>query len=192
MMRHRSFHNLIVAAILPVFLVLAPMTTPVWAEDTAKMDDLFARLAQTEDAAEAGRIQAEIHLEWAKSGSPASNLLLKRGDDAMAMGNYPAAVEHFTALVDHDPDFIEGWNARASAYYATGDIGPAIADLAHVLELDPRNFDAIAGLAGILEETGFEQKALEANRAARAIHPHLARVNDAILRLEKALEGQES
>jgi len=156
------------------------------------MEDLFTRLAQTEDAAEAGRIEAEIRIQWAKSGSPAMNLLLKRGDDAMAMGNYPAAVEHFSALVDHDPDFIEGWNARASAYYATGEIGPALADLAHVLELDPRNFDAIAGLAGLLEETGQEEQALEVYRAAHAIHPHLASVNDGIARLEKSLEGQES
>jgi len=192
MKRHISFHNRILAAILHIFLGLALMAPPVWAQDTAQMEDLFTRLAQTEDAAEAGRIEAEIRIQWAKSGSPAMNLLLKRGDDAMAMGNYPAAVEHFSALVDHDPDFIEGWNARASAYYATGEIGPALADLAHVLELDPRNFDAIAGLAGLLEETGQEEQALEVYRAAHAIHPHLASVNDGIARLEKSLEGQES
>ena len=192
MKRQRSFHNRILAAILPIFLAFAPVAAPVWAQDSAQMDDLYARLAQTEDAAEAGRIEAEIRIQWDKSGSPAMNLLLKRGNDAMAMGNYPAAVEHFTALVDHDPDFIQGWNARASAYYATGDIGPALADLAHVLELDPRNFDAIAGLAGLLEETGQEEQALEVYRAAHAIHPHLAHVNDGIARLEESLEGQES
>ena len=191
MKRQRSLHNRILAAVLPVFLALASVNAPAWAEDPTKLDDLFTRLASTEDAAEAGRIEAEIRIQWALVISPVMNLLLKRGDDAMAVGNFPAAVEHFTALVDHDPDFVEGWNARASAYYASGEIGPALAAIAHVLQVDPRNFDAISGLAHILEETGFEVKALEAFRAAHAIHPFLADVNDSIARLEKSLEGQE-
>ncbi|MFZ1469258.1 MAG: tetratricopeptide repeat protein [Paracoccaceae bacterium] len=186
----RPLHNRILTAILPVFLACALVAGPVWADDSAKLNDLFARLP-TADAAEAGRIEAEIRIIWSKSGSAAMDLLLKRGDQAMALGNIPAAIEHFTALVDHDPGFVEGWNARASAYYATGDIGPALADLNHVLLMDPRNFDAIAGLARILEESGFEEKALQAYRAAQAIHPHLAEVNDAIARLSKSLEGQE-
>ena len=109
----------------------------------------------------------------------------------MALGNFPAAVEHFTALIDHDPDFLEGYSARASAYYASGDVGPALADIAHVLALDPRNFDVIAGLGHILEETDKPEQALAAFRAAHAVHPFLPDVNAAITRLEKTLEGQE-
>ena len=102
--------NRIVAALLPLFLTCAG----AFAEDTAKLDGLFERL-KVADEAEAGRIEREIWIEWSKSGSPAEDLLLQRGTDAMDLGDYPAAIEHFTAIIDHDPDFAEAWNARATA-----------------------------------------------------------------------------
>jgi tetratricopeptide (TPR) repeat protein len=183
-------HNRIVAALLPVFLACAALS-PAGAEDVAKLDDLFSRLAQTADPAEAGRIEAEIWIEWAKSGSPSMDLLYRRGQEAMEMGNTQAAIEHFSAIIDHDPAFTEAWNARATAYYTAGEIGPSVADIAHVLQANPRHFGALAGLAIILEESDRPEKALEVYRAAAAIHPYMAGVNDAIERLEKTLEGQE-
>jgi len=178
--------NRVVAAILPLFLALAPAL----AEDNAKLDGLFQRL-QTAEADEAGRIESEIWIEWAKSGSPSMDLLLQRGNDAMAAGEPLVAIEHFTAIIDHDPAFTEAWNARATAYYSAGEIGPALSDIAHVLATEPRHFGALAGLGLILEETGDDTRALAAYRAAKAIHPHLQAVNEAIDRLERKLEGQD-
>ncbi|MDQ2064981.1 tetratricopeptide repeat protein [Xinfangfangia sp. CPCC 101601] len=157
----------------------------------AKLDDLYRRLAVAPDAGEAGRIEAEIRIEWSKSGSPAMDLLLQRGADALAVGETQAAIEHLTALIDHAPDFTEAYTARASAYYTAGEIGPALADLGQVLQNDPRNFDALVALGMLLEESEKPQKALEAYRAVQAIHPWLTDVNDAIDRLSKGLEGQE-
>lgn len=186
-MRVRSvILNRIVAALLPLFLTCAAAA----AQDSAKLDGLFERL-KTADAAEAGRIETEIQIEWSKSGSPAEDLLLQRGKDAMDLGDYPAAIEHFTAIIDQDPDFAEAWNARASAYYLAGEFGPAVADLARVLTLNPRHFGALSGLAMILEETGRPERALEAYRAAIAINPNLAGAADAIKRLEAEAAGQE-
>ncbi|MCB6178726.1 tetratricopeptide repeat protein [Rhodobacter sp. Har01] len=180
------FLNRVVAALLSLLLVLSP----AWAEDQSKLDDLFRRL-QTADAEEAGRIESEIWIEWSKSGSPTLDLLLQRGSDAMANGEPQVAIEHFTAIIDHDPQFTEAWNARATAYYSAGEIGPSMADIAHVLNANPRHFGALTGLGMILEETGDETRALKAYRAAKAIHPHLEAVNEAIDRLEKKLEGQD-
>lgn len=178
--------NRIVAALVPLFLTCAV----AWAEDTAKLDGLFDRL-KTADEGEASRIEREIQIEWSKSGSPAEDLLLQRGRDAMDLGDYPAAIEHFTAIIDHDPEFAEAWNARATAYYLSGEFGPSIADIAKVLTLNPRHFGALSGLAAILEETGKTDKALEVYKAALAIHPHLQGAAEAVERLEKEAEGQE-
>jgi tetratricopeptide (TPR) repeat protein len=178
--------NRIVAALLLLFLTCAV----AFAEDTAKLDGLFERL-KTADEAEAGRIETEIWIEWSKSGSPAEDLLLQRGKSALDLGDYPAAIEHFTAIIDHDPDFAEAWNARATAYYMAGEFGPSVADIAHVLTLNPRHFGALTGLALILEETDKPQRALEVYRAALAIHPHLQGATEAVERLEKEAEGQE-
>ncbi|MFN6952463.1 MAG: tetratricopeptide repeat protein [Albidovulum sp.] len=178
--------NRIVAAFVPLFLSCAVAL----AQDAAKLDGLFERL-KTAEPGEAGRIEREIQLEWSKSGSPALDLLLQRGQDAMTVGDYPAAIEHFTAVIDHDPGFAEAWNARATAYYMAGEFGPSVADIAQVLKLNPRHFGALSGLALILEETGKPEKALAVYRAVLAIHPHLQGAVEAVARLEKAAEGQE-
>jgi tetratricopeptide (TPR) repeat protein len=178
--------NRIVTALLPLFLTCAA----VQAEDTAKLDGLFDRL-KTAGEGEAGRIETEIWIEWSKSGSPALDLLLQRGRDALDLGDYAAAIEHFTAIIDQDPDFAEAWNARATAYYMAGEFGPSVADIGHVLTLNPRHFGALSGLALILEETDKPDRALEVYRAAMAIHPHMEGAAEAIERLEKQAEGQE-
>lgn len=178
--------NRIVAALLSLFMTC----TIALALDQEKLDGLFTRL-QSAGEEEAGRIETEIWIEWSKSGSPALDLLLQRGRDAMAVGEFNLAVEHFTAIIDQDPDFAEAWNARATAYYNSGDYGPSVADIAHVLSLNPRHFGALTGFAAILEETGKPEEALEVYKAALAIHPHLEGVTDAVSRLETQAEGQE-
>lgn len=181
-----NFLNLVVAALLPFFLTCAV----AFAEDTAKLDDLFARL-QKADTEQAGRIESEIWIEWSKSGSPALDLLLQRGRDAMAAGDNVTAIDHFTAIIDQDPSFAEAWNARATAYFNAGDFGPAVADIGRALTLNPRHFGALSGLGMILEESGKTDRALEVYKAALALHPHLEGVQDAIKRLETEAEGQE-
>jgi tetratricopeptide (TPR) repeat protein len=109
----------------------------------------------------------------------------------MAVGDIRLAIEHFTALIDQDPTFAEGWNARATALFQAGEFGPSIADIAQVLQLNPRHFGALSGLGTILEETGKPERALEVYRAAQAIHPQMAGVNEAVERLEAQATGQE-
>jgi tetratricopeptide (TPR) repeat protein len=178
--------NRAVAALLMV--VLTAMAA--LAEDSAKLDGLFDRL-KTAGAAEAGRIESEIWIEWSKSGSPALDLLLQRGRDALALGDTRLAIEHFTAIIDQDPDFAEGWNARATAFFQAGEFGPSVADIAQVLQRNPRHFGALSGLGMILEESGNPERALEVYRAAQAIHPQMEGVNAAVERLSAASEGQE-
>lgn len=155
---------------------------------TTKLDELFDRL-KTADEQAAGRIEQEIWIEWSKSGSAAMDLLLERGRRAMSEGQLDLAVEHFTALIDHAPDFAEGWNARATALYQMGQIGPSMADIAQTLRLNPRHFGAMSGFAMILEELDRPEQALEVRKAVKAIHPHAAGVSEAIDRLEADLQG---
>ena len=165
------------------------LATPVWS-DEARLDDLFQQL-QTATDEESLQITTSIWLEWSKSGSPAMDLLLKRGRDAMNLGQPGLAIEHLTALIDHAPDFAEGYNARATAYFQTGDLGPSVADIATTLTLNPRHFGALSGLGMIFEQLDQPEKALEVYRAALAINPHLAQVRDAVIRLETSVGGQD-
>lgn len=160
------------------------------AAQTEKVDDLFRQLegAETVDAGQ--RVASAIREEWSKSGSAAIDLLLHRGEMALQAGDPVGAAEHFTAAIDHDPGFAEAWHGRATAYYLTGQIGPAIDDLRQALVLNPRHFGAMEGFAIILEELDRPEQAFEVWKRVAAIYPTNPAATAAIDRLELALGGQ--
>ncbi len=168
-------------------LLALAMAAPVQAAD--RLDDLFTALREA-DAETGAAIEARIWEEWSHSGSPAMDLLLERGREAMAAGEVEVAIEHFTALVDHAPDFAEGYNARATAYFQAGLYGPSLADIRATLALNPRHFGALAGLAAILEELGEKKGALAAYREVEKLFPAREGLREIIDRLSREVEGE--
>lgn len=156
--------------------------------DAAKVDELFDQLAQA-DAANAGVIEQTLFAELSRSGSDAMDLLLERGREALEAGDSQLAIEHFTALIDHAPEFAEGYNARATAYYHFGLLGAAMADIGTTLTFEPRHFGAMSGMALILEELGQPENALKILQSVKTIYPHMAGLDQRIERLELALTG---
>jgi tetratricopeptide (TPR) repeat protein len=174
-------------SIFAAFVALVLFSTPLVAQIKA-LDGLFEELA---DPGFKGweEVEQKIWSEWSHSGSPAMDLLLERGRAAMEIGDWEAAIEHLTALTDHAPDFAEGWNARATAYYQAGQYGPSLSDIRRTLALEPRHFGAISGLAMILEELGQPEAALKAYREVLAIHPNQPNLKEKIERLDKEVGG---
>lgn len=134
-------------------------------------------------------VERRILREWGRTGSPSLDLLMRRGREALQAGEAAAATEHFTAALERAPDFAEGWHARATAHYAAGLIGPALDDLRRALELNPHHFAALGGLGLVLEETGNHRAALEAFRAAAAIHPNQPDIERSVRRLDRIVNG---
>ncbi|HMQ92929.1 MAG TPA: hypothetical protein PKA33_08485 [Amaricoccus sp.] len=154
------------------------------AEQAEKLDALFAELAQP-GRTDWQRIEGEIVRIWSHSGSDAMDLLLERGNAALASEDYDLALELFSALTDHAPDFAEGWNARATTFYLLDEYALSIADVERVLALEPRHFGALAGLAFMFEQMGETELALRALRAVQALNPNRENLNETILRLER-------
>ena len=171
------------------FLLTFALSAPLTAQET-DLDALFQELIEAdEDTHE--RIADRITRRFEQSGSPAMDLLLRRGNDAAEEGEFNVAIEHFTALVDHAPDFAEGYHSRASAYFMAGLIGPAIDDLRQTLVLNPRHFDAMFGVGIILEELGREDDAILAYQAIQEIYPLDPEAAEALSRLETQTTGQQ-
>lgn len=174
------------AAVTAVALSLA---LPLHADEAqSDLDALFEALKNA-DAATSDEIEGRIWAEWSRSGSAALDLLLERGREALQEGEVDVAIEHFTALIDHAPDFAEAYNARATAYFQAGLYGPALEDIRQTIARNPRHFGAMAGLAMILDEIGETEGALEAWRAVEALNPARDGVRDAIERLEREVGG---
>lgn len=175
-----AMHTQILKPIVTALLVTALFFSPVHAED--REAELLAELRDAPES-EAKRLERELDLIWGNSGSPAMNLLLKRGRDALEDEDNASAIEHLSALTDHAPDFAEGWHLRATAFYRAGFYGPAFDDLERALALNPNNFNAIFGLAVMLQEFGNLQRAAEAYDRVLALHPHHERAKEAKARL---------
>ena len=174
------------AALLPAGVAHAQAANPVQAEE---IDELHARLADP-DEADWRAVERSLVRAWARSGSASMDLLLLRGRAAMTRGDHVRAVEHLTALTEMAPEFAEGWNARATAFYAQEEFGLSMDDIRRTLALNPRHFGALAGLGRILEQLGEDQAALRAYREALRINPHLAPIRDAAEALEAKVGGQ--
>ena len=169
------------------FVISLAAALPIQA-DEAELEALFEGL-RGEDPVAAAQIESRIYDLWSQSGSPSMDLLLDRGRTALAEGDAKLAVEHFSALIDHAPTFAEGYNARATAFFQTQQYGLSLADIRQTLTLNPRHFGAMSGLALILEEIGRPEDALAAWREVEALHPHREGLKDALLRLEREVEG---
>ncbi len=183
MIRFMSYLKCAVTAFLASLVIL----TPGYADD-AELEALFEGL-RGEDATAAAQIESRIYDIWSQSGSPSMDLLLERGRKALHEGDTVLAVEHFTALIDHAPEFAEGYNARATAFFQAGKFGLSLADIQRTLAMNPRHFGALSGLALILEEVGKPEDALAAWREVEKLHPHREGLTEAIQRLERMVEG---
>jgi len=137
---------------------------------------------RTAPAEEAARIEREVQTVWSRSGSATIDLLMKRGRDAMRAGDTKLAIEHYTALTDHAPEFAEGYHARAQAYFRAELYGPAVDDLESTLFFNPQQYNAIFGLGAILQEVGNLRAAAELYRRVLEINPHHENA-------QKALDG---
>ncbi len=115
--------------------------------------------------------EAAILKLWLESGSDTVDLLMERTLKAMDEKNYSLALDFLDRIVTLEPDYVEGWNKRATVFYLTDDYGKSVSDIERVLSIEPRHFGALAGLGTILRELGDDKRALEAYRQALALDP---------------------
>lgn len=158
------------------------------AQEPDDLSQLLAELAAP-DTENWQSVEERIVDLWSRSGSRSMDLLLERGQDALEAEDYTAALEHFTALTDHAPDFAEGWNMRATTFYLMDRFELSVADISRTLALNPDHFGALYGLGVIMEQLDDEAAALRAYRAAQALHPHRENTAEAVKRLSEAVDG---
>lgn len=154
------------------------------------LDALFADLKREPDPEAAQDIVAEIWTEWNDSGSATINLLMQWAEQAMAERRFATALDFLDQVTVLRPDFPEGWNRRATLHFMMNDYGKAMSDIEQVLELEPRHFGALSGLAAIMLDAGNEEMALEALRRALEVYPADQTIQRQFIELEDELAGE--
>jgi tetratricopeptide (TPR) repeat protein len=163
-----------------------PEKTP--AEERA---ELYTRLAAAKDADEtSGIITRLLHL-YSESGSDTADLLLRRARQAIGVQNYSDALKILDATIALDPDWAEGWNARATTRYLDDDYKGSMADIAQTLKRDPKHIGALMGMGMILEAREKREDALKIYERVLEIAPHWRNAQEAADKLKAALAGSE-
>lgn len=154
------------------------------------LDKLFDELAVSPDEAHSARFEAEILKRLHASGSATTDLLLSWAIEAMNKKRYTDALDILDQVILLDPDFVEGWNKRATVHFLMKEYGKSIADIQHTLALEPRHFGALSGFGMILRDIGKDHLAADAFRKALAIHPKLKNAREALESLEAKIDGE--
>jgi Flp pilus assembly protein TadD len=149
------------------------------------MQDAPALLGALHDADPRVRGLAESALwaVWSRSGDAAIDHILETGIAQMREGQVQASVDTFSDVIRRRPDFAEGWNKRATAYYLLGEWRRSAADCDEVLRRNPQHFGALSGYGMIWLQLDEPTRALERFQEALAVNPNLesvARTIDAL------------
>jgi tetratricopeptide (TPR) repeat protein len=127
---------------------------------------------------------------WSRSGDATIDHILEIGVAQMREGQIEASVETFSDIIRRRPDFAEGWNKRATAYYLLGDWRRSAADCDEVLRRNPQHFGALSGYGMIWLQLDQPTRALARFEEALAVNPNLDSVQETIDALRALLLKQ--
>ncbi len=162
----------------------------VGADRTRGLDFLFGALKAAPDQASAKHVEGRIWALWTQTSSDTTMLLMTRAKTAIEKKQTDVALQLLDKVVRLKPDYVEGWNRRATLYYLQNNYAKSLADIREVLMREPRHFGALAGLGMIMQEVGDEKRALDAFRKALEINPHLEKLPDMVKTLTEKVEGR--
>lgn len=189
----KRFRNPVLAALLAGGACLSGMAAglsaamPAWADQTdPRLNPLFERLRATESPEPARLVELMIWRFWTESGSAEIDDLMSAGAAAMEQGDFAQARDLLDQVIAARPTFAEAWNRRATMFYLAGDYPASLADIEHVLELEPRHFGALSGLGLVNLALGREEAALDAFGRVLALYP----ANEAARSNRDAIERQ--
>ena len=168
-MKIKSFLNckILILSLIIVF----PLSNKALSSD---LDNLFDQLKYAKSFSLAKVYEDKIWKFWLSDGSSENNNIeMMRGVDLMQKGKLDDALKLFLKLSESDPNWAEPINKIATIRYLQGDLYGSIRDIQLTLELEPRHFGAIAGLAQINLALGRYTDALKNLDFAIDIHPYI-------------------
>lgn len=167
-----------------------PPAKPAVATPESRLDTLFGELKRERNERAAERIAARIFEEWNRSGSASVDLMMQWSQKAMQAEKFDVALDFLDQVVTLSPTYAEGWNRRATVHFMMRSFGKSMADIDRTLQLEPRHFGALAGLAQIMKERGSKELALNAYQRVLDIYPMMRSAQNEVATLSEELAGE--
>ena len=115
----------------------------------SRLIELFDKLFLSTNNMEASKLLFNIWDIWSIADNQETQIIFDEANQFMDVGELDNAIELFTKVVKQSPEFAEGWNKRATVYFLKGELNKSISDIEKTLNLEPRHFGALDGLAEI-------------------------------------------
>ncbi len=157
--------------------------------DTQVVSPLVEALRHDDSAMRSNAEQA-LWAIWFRSGDESIDEMLREGAKYIKKEQYAEAIDKLTEVIRVAPEFAEGYNQRAIAYFMLEEWEQSIDDCKKVVILNPVHFGAFAGMGQCYLRLGNLREALEAFQKALEIHPGLYGVAHTILQIQDALREQ--
>ncbi|MDP3524636.1 MAG: hypothetical protein Q8S27_08660, partial [Hoeflea sp.] len=119
-------------------------------------------------------------------------LMMQWADKAVTDNKNGLALDLLDQVVVLEPDYVEGWNRRATLHFMMGNHGKSMVDINRVLTLEPRHFGAIAGMAAILSASGNDELELRAWEQMLEIYPASRQAQKKVGELADKLAGSRT
>ena len=156
-----------------------------------RLVDFFSQLKREPEPGPAKRIANSIWVEWSQSGSATADQLMAWANEAIRDKRHYTALDLLDQVTVLMPDYAEGWNRRATLHYMMNNHSKSMADINRVLELEPRHFGALMGMASILTLAGRDEAALAAYLKVLEVYPAMREAQDKVGELSDELAGDE-
>lgn len=151
--------------------------------------ELLNQLRLAKDVATAHDLEERIWAAWMTSGNEEVDGLVRQSVELMQTGQFDDALATLDTVVRKLPGYAEGWNKRATLLYEMKEYDRSMADIAKVLELEPRHFGALSGIGLINIAKGDRKGAIEAYRKVLEVDPQNAGAQISLDLLTKASTG---
>ena len=132
-----------------------------------------------------------LWLLWSRSGDAGIDSLMAKGSEEMQTGRLEEAIQTFSQVIKAKPDFAEGWNKRATAYYLAAEYQRSLADCDEVLRRNPGHFGALSGAGQIHFALENYELALVWFRRALEVNPNMIGVEFNIHRAQERLQEKK-
>ena len=155
-----------------------------------KLNQLFDQLKMSNNVSKALEIEMKIWNIW--STHPTQEQLthsLAKGSNLMSKGKLVSAYKIFSAIIESEPDWAEGWNKRATVLYLMGRYQDSLNDIDEVLKRESRHFGALSGQGLVQTKLENYEKAIKSYQAVQKIYPSIKAAKIMIPQLEELIKG---
>jgi tetratricopeptide (TPR) repeat protein len=150
-------------------------------DDQLRAASLLARLgaerlllaslsAESATAREYGRRGLEYL--WFNAAGEEAYEMTQSAYQASEKKDHPTALSILNQLITRHPQYAEGWNRRAAAYWELGEVAKSMSDSERALALNPNHYGAWQGLGLCHLQEGNLTEACRCLRKALRILPH--------------------